>query len=74
MTFSLAALIAFYRTEEANDGEEIMEFMKTAAVADILKKESYWGRDLSFMLEEAEKYLEIMANQGVEQAFKEVLA
>ena len=70
----MAALIAFYRTEEANDGEEIMEFMKTAAVADILKKESYWGRDLSFMLEEVEAYLALMNEKGMEQAFKEVLA
>lgn len=73
MTFSLSALIAFYRTDEANDGEDIMAFMKTAAVADILKKESYWGRDLSFMLEDVEKYLAIMNEQGMEQAFRAVL-
>ena len=28
---SMAALIAFYRTDKANDGAEIMEFMKTAS-------------------------------------------
>ena len=74
MTFSLAALIAFYRTDEANDGEDIMEFMKTATVADILKKEQYWGRDLSFMLADVEHYYEIMTTQGMEQAYAEVLA
>ena len=74
MTFSLAALITFYRTDEANDGEDIMAFMKTASVADILKQESYWGRDLSFMLPEVEKYLAIMNEKGMEQAFREVLA
>jgi len=74
MTFSLAALIAFYRTAEANDGEEIMEFMKTASVADILKKEQYWGRDLSFMLSEVEYYYNLMTTQGMEQAYAEVLA
>ena len=74
MTFSLAALIAFYRTDEANDGEEIMEFMKTASVADILKKEQYWGRDLSFMLSEVEYYYNLMTTQGMEQAYAEVLA
>ena len=73
MTFSLAALIAFYRTAEANDGEEIMEFMQTASVADILKKEQYWGRDLSFMLADVERYYEIMTTQGMEQAYAEVL-
>ena len=74
MTFSLAALIAFYRTEEANDGEEIMEFMKTASVAEILRKEQYWGRELSFMLPEVEHYYEIMTTKGMEQAYAEVLA
>ncbi|MBR2409423.1 MAG: tagaturonate reductase [Lachnospiraceae bacterium] len=74
MTFSLAALIAFYRTEEANDGEEIMAFMKNASVADILKKEQYWGRDLSFMLAEVEHYYKIMTTQGMEKAYAEVLA
>ncbi len=74
MTFSLAALIAFYRTEEANDNEDIMAFMKDASVADILKKEQYWGRDLSFMQSEVEKYLELMEKQGMEKAFQEVLA
>lgn len=74
MTFSLAALIAFYRTGEANDGEEIMEFMKTASVADVLKKEQYWGRDLSFLLADVEHYYDVMTTQGMEQAYAEVLA
>lgn len=74
MTFSLAALIAFYRTDEANDGEDIMEFMKTATVADILKKEQYWGRDLSFMLAEVEHYYEVMTKEGMQKAYAEVLA
>lgn len=74
MTFSLAALIAFYRTDEANDGEEIMEFMKSASVGDILKKEQYWGRDLSFLCKHVEHYYEIMTTKGMEQAYAEVLA
>ncbi len=74
MTFSLAALIAFYRTDEANDGEEIMEFMKSASVSDILKKEQYWGRDLSFLLAEVERYYEIMTKEGMQKAYAEVLA
>ena len=51
-----------------------MAFMKSASVADILKKEQYWGRDLTFMQSEVEKYLEIMSEQGMEKAFMEVLA
>ncbi len=73
MTFSLAALIAFYRTEEANDNEDIMEFMKNATVDDVLRKEQYWGCDLSFMKEAVEKYLIIMSESGMKKAFEEVL-
>ena len=74
MTFSLAALIRFYRTDEANDNEDIMEFMKKASAAQILEREQYWGRDLTFMLEEIERYLKIMEEQGMRKAFEEVLA
>lgn len=74
LTFSLAALIAFYRTDEANDGEEIMEFMKSAPAADILKKEEYWGCDLTFMKERVEHFLEVIHTQGMKAAFEEVLA
>lgn len=74
LTFSLAALIAFYKTDEANDNEDIMAFMKTASVEDILKKEEFWGQDISFIEEPVEKYYEIIQNKGMEEAFKEVLA
>ena len=74
MVFSLAALIAFYRTDESNDNEDIMEFMKAASVDDILKKEAYWGQDLSFMKEEVEHYISVMEEQGMKAAYAEVLA
>ncbi len=38
LVFSLAALIAFYRTDAANDDKVVMEFMKTASAEDILKR------------------------------------
>lgn len=73
LTFSLAALIAFYRTDETNDGEEIMAFMKTASVEDILKKEQYWGEDLSFMKDEVEKYYESIQTNGVGKTIETLL-
>lgn len=73
MTFSLAALIAFYRTDEANDGEEIMAFMKTATVAEILKKEAYWGCDLTFMKEAVEHDLAVMGQKGMKALYLELL-
>lgn len=74
MSFSLAALISFYRTEEANDGEDIMTFMKTASVEEILRKTEYWDNDLCFMKDIIEHYLYIMEKQGMKAAFEEVLA
>ena len=74
LTFSLAALIAFYRTDAANDGEEIVAFMKEASVADILKKEEYWGQDLSPMLDVVQKWYVCIESEGMEKAYGEVLA
>ena len=74
LTFSLAALIAFYRTDETNDSEEIMAFMKTAAVRDILAKQEYWGQDLTFMAEKVEHYYKLMQEKGMAAAYEEVLA
>lgn len=74
LVFSLAALIAFYRTDEADDSEEIMKFMKKATVIEILKREDYWGCDLTFLYEEVTRWYNIMQNMGMKAAFEEVLA
>ena len=56
LTFAFAKLIEFYRTDMTNDAPEVVEFMKTASVADILAREDYWGKDLSFMYDDVAKY------------------
>ena len=73
LTMSLAALIAFYRTDEANDGEEIMKFMKTASVKDILEREDYWGESLSFMEPEIEAALKLIEEGGMKAYYAEAL-
>ncbi|MCR5486240.1 MAG: tagaturonate reductase [Lachnospiraceae bacterium] len=74
LTFSMAALIAFYRTDHANDGEEIMAFMKDASVADILKKKEYWDADLSGMIPMVEDYYRLIQEKGMKEAYRAVLA
>ena len=74
LTFSLAALIAFYRTDDANDSQEIMDFMKTAPVEDILKREDYWGQDLSPLLGDVKKWYELIETAGMSKAYDEVLS
>ena len=73
LTASLAALIAFYKTDKANDGAEIMAYMKDASVADILKKEDYWGTDLSNLLPPVQKYYDLILDKGMSAAYDEVL-
>lgn len=74
LTFSMAALIAFYRTDKANDGEEIMKFMKDASVADILKREEYWQNDLTEMIPLVERYYDLIQEKGMKASYEEVLA
>ena len=74
LTFSLAALIAFYRTDDANDSQEIMDFMKTAPVEDILKREDYWGQDLSPLLGDGKKWYELIETEGMSKAYDAVLS
>ena len=73
LVFSLAALIAFYRTDAANDDADVMEYMKTASAKDILAKTEYWGEDLSFLLPSIEKYLDDIEKNGIREAMKKVV-
>lgn len=73
LTFSMASLIAFYRTDKANDGQEIMDFMKTASVEEIMKREDYWHEDLTEMIPMVKEYYELIQEKGIAQAYKAVL-
>ena len=73
LSFSLAALIAFYKTDEANDSEEIIEFMKEASVEDILKREDYWGEDISFLYDIVNTWFEKIEKDGVAACYDELL-
>ncbi len=73
LTFSLAALIAFYRTDAADDSEDIMKFMRDASVADILAKTEYWGQDLTDMLPEVSKWYDLIQKEGMNKAYDAVL-
>ena len=73
LTFSMAALIAFYRTDKANDVPEVMEFMKGASVEEILKKKEYWQADLTDMIPDVQKYYDLIESQGMKAAYAEIL-
>lgn len=73
LSFSFAALIAFYKTDEANDSEEVVKFMKNASIADILKREDYWGGDLSDMYDIVNNWYEKIEKEGVTTCYDELL-
>ena len=73
MEISMAALISFYRTDKANDGQEIMDFMKTASVEDIMKRQDYWHEDLTEMIPMVQKYYDLIQEKGMAEAYSVVL-
>ena len=70
LVFSLAALIKFYKGDEANDDPKVMEFMKNASAAEILASEDCWGQDLTMLLPSVEKYLALIDEKGIREAMK----
>lgn len=74
LVFSLAALITFYKTDDANDGAEILQFMKQASIREILAKTEYWDCDLTPLLPSVERYYRMIQEKGVREAIQEVLS
>ncbi|MBQ7387689.1 MAG: tagaturonate reductase [Clostridia bacterium] len=57
LIFSFAKLIEFYKTDMTQDDPEVVEFMKTHTTEEILANDALWGEDLSYLLEEVDKYV-----------------
>ena len=55
LVFSLAKLIEFYKNGEPNDAPEVIDFIKTHTVREILANKDFFGEDISFLTEEIEK-------------------
>ena len=54
LVFSLAKLIEFYKNGEPNDAPEVVEYIKTHTVREILANTDLFGTDISFLTEEVE--------------------
>ena len=57
LLFAFAKLIDFYKTDMTNDDKDVVEFMKSHGVGEILANEKLWGVDLSNLTAEVEKYV-----------------
>ena len=58
LTFAFAKLIEFYRTDMTSDAPDVVAFMKTATVKEILSKTEYWGVDLTCLYDEVARYVD----------------
>ncbi len=57
LVFALAKLIEFYKLGTPNDLPEVMDFIKTHTVAEILANTSLWDTDLTVLTEEVSKHV-----------------
>lgn len=54
---AFAMLIKFYKLGTPNDDAQVIKFIKTSSVKEILSNSKLWGQDLSFLKDEIEKRL-----------------
>lgn len=54
LLFAWKKLIEFYQTDEPDDDEEVIAFMKSHGLSEILANTKYWGDDYSYLAKEME--------------------
>lgn len=74
LTLSLAFLISFYKNGKPQDLQEITDYIKTAAVKEILENCDLWGTDLSDMEDLINEDLAIIDKIGAKEAMKWILS
>lgn len=57
LLFAFAKLLDFYKTDMTNDDADVVEFMKSHSVGEILANKNLWDEDLSHLTAEVEKYV-----------------
>lgn len=70
LTMAISALIAYYRTNEANDDCDTLAFIRTAPVAEILSSTELWGCDLSFLYGTVKADIKEIEENGMRVALK----
>ena len=57
LLFAFAKLMEFYKTDMISDDADVVEFMKNHSPREILANQKLWGKDISFLASEVEKYV-----------------
>lgn len=70
LVFSLACLIAYYKTNAVNDDKSAVEYIKNHSVHEILSNTRLWGGDLSNLLDLTEKSIDKIHTVGIREAMQ----
>lgn len=70
LVFSLACLIEYYKTNEPQDNEQNVAFIKENSISDILSNEELWGENLSLMTELVTESIGRIHADGIREAIK----
>ena len=74
LTLSLANLIYFYKNDNPDDAETVIETMKNNSIADILRNAGLWHTDLSDMTETVTEYYNRIDTIGAKETMKWILS
>ncbi len=74
LTLSLANLIYFYKNDNPEDGENVIEVMRKDSIEDILKNTALWQADLSDMTEAVTECYNKIEKLGAKEAMKWIMS
>ena len=68
LAFSLACLIEYYKTQNPQDNESVVSFIKENDLKSILSNAQLWGHDLSILFDVVNEGTEVIHNSGIREA------
>lgn len=74
LTFSLATLIKFYKSDLPQDSPVSCDKLKNSSIEIILADKTLWGEDLTFLCGKVNECLAYIDKHGISEAFKWVLS
>ncbi|MHB1151521.1 MAG: mannitol dehydrogenase family protein [Eubacteriales bacterium] len=73
LTMAVSALIAYYRSGEANDDPDTLAFIRTSSLTEILGRSDFWGSDISFLNDLIQADITYIEENGMRTALKNAL-
>lgn len=70
LVFSLACLIVYYKTNEPQDNEKVINYIKENSISNILSNTELWGMDLSQLTELITESIDKIHACGIKEALK----